>query len=44
LPLPKADPEKMRETDEFIDSLKGKPAHDQKQKVRQGDASLTCPD
>lgn len=33
LPLPKADASKVRETDAFIDSLSGKPIHDQKQKV-----------
>ncbi|PWZ00235.1 hypothetical protein BCV70DRAFT_200386 [Testicularia cyperi] len=33
LPLPKADPEVVKSTDAFIDSLAGKPAHDQKQKL-----------
>ncbi|KAK0529173.1 hypothetical protein OC834_003304 [Tilletia horrida] len=33
LPLPKADPNVVRETDAFVDGLSGKPVHDQKQKV-----------
>ncbi|SNX84914.1 related to polyadenylate-binding protein 3 [Melanopsichium pennsylvanicum] len=33
LPLPKADPEVVKSTDAFIDSLAGKAAHDQKQKL-----------
>ena len=33
LPLPKADPEVVKATDAFIDSLQGKAAHDQKQKL-----------
>lgn len=33
LPLPKADPEVVKSTDAFIDSLQGKAAHDRKQKL-----------
>lgn len=33
LPLPKPDPAVVKATDEFIDSLDGKPPHDQKQKL-----------
>lgn len=33
LPLPKADPATVKATDDFIDSLQGKAAHDQKQKL-----------
>ncbi|SPO40563.1 related to protein mediates microtubule-dependent mRNA transport [Pseudozyma flocculosa] len=33
LPLPKADPKVVQQTDEFIDSLAGKAPHDQKQKL-----------
>ncbi|KAK0564419.1 hypothetical protein OC861_004293 [Tilletia horrida] len=33
LPLPKADPAVLRDTDAFVDGLAGKPVHDQKQKV-----------
>ncbi|KAJ9477815.1 putative Polyadenylate-binding protein, cytoplasmic and nuclear (putative) [Pseudozyma hubeiensis] len=33
LPLPKADSETVKSTDAFIDSLQGKAAHDQKQKL-----------
>ncbi|PWN48406.1 hypothetical protein IE53DRAFT_389403 [Violaceomyces palustris] len=33
LPLPKPDPSVVARTDEFIDSLQGKPTHDQKQKL-----------
>jgi len=33
LPLPKADPSVIQETDAFVDGLSGKPVHDQKQKV-----------
>ncbi|SPO26791.1 related to polyadenylate-binding protein 3 [Ustilago trichophora] len=33
LPLPKADPETVKTTDAFIDSLQGKAPHDQKQKL-----------